>query len=98
MNDLWNKVDEWIRVADKVDITLFVNPETETAKVVYYEDEYLGYHDGFKTTKVEEHISIENALAWVYPYKEAISVILNNTKNDYSDVLKRLSEQQAQKT
>lgn len=87
--------DEWIRIAghcEQYDYseTLYINPKTETVKLVRREFSHFNYHDEESWDESVSIISIEQALAWVYPNEYAISVILKNTKKDYTWVLEDL--------
>lgn len=73
-------------------ITVYVNPSSETAKICSSECTHWGYHDESEWDEYEEIVSIEQALAQVYPDELAISKILSNTKKDYSETLKQLAE------
>ena len=87
--------DEWIGVAghgEQYDYseTLYINPKTETVKKVRREFSHFNYHDEESWDEEETMISIEQALAWVYPNDYAISVILSNTKKDCTEILENL--------
>lgn len=88
--------NEWIKVFYRDEgwskITVYVSPTDEIAKICTRECTYWGYHDESEWDDDEEIVSIERALAQVYPDEKAIAVILNNTKKDYSDTLKKLEE------
>lgn len=95
--------DEWIWAAGHGQpydyyVTLYINPKTETAKIVRSEFSHFSYHDEESWDESVEIISIEQALEWAYPDKYAISVILRNTQKDYSETLKRLSEKNSGKS
>lgn len=72
-------------------ITVYVNPYNETAKICSSECTHRGYHDESEWDEREEIVSIEQALAQVYPDEKAISAILSNTKKDYSNTLMQLA-------
>ena len=80
--------DEWIEVAyignGWSNVTVYVNPTNETAKICSSKCTYWGYHDESEFEEHEEIVSIEQALAQVYPDKKAIAAILSHTKKDYS--------------
>lgn len=88
--------NEWIKVFYRdegwSDITVYVSPTDETAKITTSKCTHWGYHDESEWDECEEIVSIEQALAQVYPDEKAIAIILNNTKKDYSDTLKKLAE------
>ena len=84
----------WIRVAyignEWSNETVYVNSDEEIAKVYRSKCTHWGYHDDSDWDESEEIISIEKALAIVYPDENAIAVILNNTKKDYTKTLQQL--------
>ena len=89
--------DEWIWVAGEYkqydySETLYINPETETVKKVRREFVCFNYHDEERWDEDTSFISVEEALIRVYPNEYAVKTIIDNTKNDYSDVLKRLQQ------
>ena len=89
--------DEWIWVAShckQYDFseTLYINPETEMVKKVRREFVCFSYHDEDRWDETSSLISVEEALEWVYPNEYAVSVLLSNTKKDYTEVIERLKE------
>ncbi len=87
--------NEWIWVAghgEQYDYSeaLYINPITEAVKKVRREFSHFNYHDEESWDEEETMISIEQALAWVYPNDYAISVILSNTKKDCTEILEKL--------
>lgn len=91
--------DEWIWIAGHCvqydySETLYINPKTEEIKMVRREFSHFNYHDEESWDESQSVISVEQALAWVYPNEYAISVILKNTKKDYSKVLEELKAKQ----
>lgn len=78
-------------------ITVSVDPISETAKICSSECTHWGYHDESEWDEHEEIVSIEQALAQVYPDEKAIAAILSLTKKDYTAVLKRLTEKNRNK-
>ena len=87
--------NEWIWVASTCkqfdySETIYINPKTETVKKVRREFVCFKYHDEEEWDEDETIISIEQALAWVYPNDYAISVILRNTKEDCTEILEKL--------
>ena len=88
--------NDWIYVSyignGQCNITVYVNPINETAKIRTRECTYWGYHDESEWDDHEEIVSIEQAFAQVYPDEKAISAILSNTKKDYSNTLMQLAE------
>ena len=88
--------NEWIQVSyignGWSNITVYVNPVNETAKICSSKCTHWGYHDESEWDEREEIVSIEQALAQVYPDEKAIAAIVSNTKKDYSDTLKKLKE------
>lgn len=94
--------DEWIWIAGHCKQyddsgTLYINPKTEEIKMVRREFSHFNYHDEESWDESQSTISVEQALAWVYPNEYAISVILKNTKKDYSAVLETLKAKQSNK-
>ena len=87
---------EWIQVFysgnEWSNTTVFVDPNNEQAMICSTECTYWGYHDESEWNKEEEIVTIERALARVYPDEKAISAILSNTKKDYSAVLDQLAK------
>lgn len=71
--------------------TVYINPITKIAKVFKSEISHWGYHDESEWDESEEIISVEQALAIVYPDKEAIGLIKAHMGNDYADVLADLA-------
>ena len=88
--------DEWIQVSytgnEWCNTTVYVNPNNETAKICTSKCTHWGYHDESEWDDTEKIVTIEEALAEVYPNEYAISVILKNINKDYSEILKRLAE------
>ena len=88
--------NKWIKAFYKdegwTDITVYIDPTTETAKLCKGKCTHWGYHDESEWDETEEIVSIEQALAQVYPDEKAIAIILSNTKKDYSNVLMQLAE------
>ena len=85
---------EWIKIVslgnEWSNKTVYVNPETETAKLFERKITHWGYHDESEWEEHEKIISVEQALAMVYPDNEAISLIQRHMGKDYADVLKEL--------
>jgi len=85
----------WIQVAflgnEWKSKTVYINPIMKTAKVFKSEISHWGYHDESEWDESEEIISVEQALAMVYPDKEAIALIKAHMGNDYADVLADLA-------
>lgn len=87
--------DEWVWVAGhckQYDFseTLYINPKTETVKKVRREFVCFNYHDEERWDETSSLISVEEALEWVYPNEYAVSVILSNTKKDYTELIEKL--------
>ena len=87
--------EEWVQVSyignSWSNTTVWVNPINEIAKIRFRECTYWGYHDESEWDESEEIISVEQALAMVYPDKEAIALIKAHMGNDYADVLADLA-------
>jgi len=88
--------EEWVQVSyignSWSNTTVWVNPINEIAKIRFRECTYWGYHDESEWDESEEIVSIERALAQVYPDEKAIALILSNTRRDYSNILTQLAE------
>ena len=86
--------DKWISVKSWGDgwsgEILYINPAQNKAKIHSYKITHWGYHDECEKDEYEEIISIERALKKVYPDEEAISIILNNSNEDYAEARKKL--------
>ncbi len=87
--------NEWIQIAflgnEWKSKTVYINPITKTAKVYKSEISHWGYHDESECDESEEIITVEQALALVYPNEEAISLVKTYMGNDYADVLAELA-------
>ena len=87
--------DEWIWVAGHgkqydYSVSYYINPKTETAKVVRSEFSHFSYHDEEEWDSCETVLSVEQLLERVYPNEYAVKTILGNTKEDYTQVLEKL--------
>lgn len=86
--------NEWVQVAyignNWFSETVYVNSVTEIAKILRSKTSW-GYHDEYDVDESEEIVSIEKALAFVYPDEKAIALILSNTQKDYTETLKELA-------
>lgn len=87
--------EAWIQVAyignGWENDTVYIDPSTETAKVHHSKCTHWGYHDESDWDEEDRFVSIEEALAIVYPDEGAISAILSHTKKDYSATIKQLA-------
>ena len=91
------KKDPWVYVKHFSyafrDKTIYINPLNDTAKVEDDVITYWGYHDESEHEVTEHEISIETAIATVYPDRNAIETILKNTQKDYTAIVERLDEE-----
>lgn len=87
--------NEWIQITflgnEWKSKTVYINPITKTAKVYKSEISHWGYHDESEWDESEEIITVEQALALVYPNEEAISMVKTYMGNDYADALAELA-------
>lgn len=88
-----SKESEWVFIKafgnEWCSDTISIDPVHETAKITHYEITHWGYHDESSDREYDEPISIERALQLVWPDEKAIARIIDNTKKDYSETLKR---------